>query len=164
MSRKDDIKRLISNHKRRLNVLKKQHTALGIHAPPHIIIEIQDIEKQITQLGGTIRPYKPGKVTKKPERVATCPQCKSPIKLAPRNRDDESPFTVYSVRVDTSIECGHCGTIIPNQFTEEERIEVARPEAVEVAKPETVEDVKEVAVTSTKKSFSWFSKIFRNRD
>ena len=47
MSRKNDIKRLIVNHERRLQKLKEQQAIEGRSADPKILIEIEDIEKTI---------------------------------------------------------------------------------------------------------------------
>lgn len=40
--------------KRRLNILEQQKAMYGISSPPHIIIEIEDLEKQIKRLEGRI--------------------------------------------------------------------------------------------------------------
>jgi hypothetical protein len=50
MSRKDDIKKLILKHKRRLQKLKEKQTTFGLDTPPHISIEIEDIEVEIENL------------------------------------------------------------------------------------------------------------------
>ena len=58
MSRKDDIKRLLVNHSRRLQILKEQQALHGISADPKIPIEIKDIEAEIEKLQaelGTLR-------------------------------------------------------------------------------------------------------------
>lgn len=50
MSRKDDIKKLMVNHERRLQRLKEQQASLGVHTPPHILNEIEDIITAIEEL------------------------------------------------------------------------------------------------------------------
>ncbi len=50
MSRKDDLKKLIANYKRRLQKLKEQQASFGLHTPPHILTEIEDTEETIEQL------------------------------------------------------------------------------------------------------------------
>lgn len=50
MSRKDNIRNLITEHQRRLQKLKEQWARLGVNTPPEILIEIEDIEARIEQL------------------------------------------------------------------------------------------------------------------
>ncbi len=47
MSHRDDLKRQIETHRRRLQKLREQKALLGIDTPPHILIEIEDIEVEI---------------------------------------------------------------------------------------------------------------------
>lgn len=47
MSRKDDIRALITEHQRRLQKRKEQQARLGINTPPEILTEIDDIEAEI---------------------------------------------------------------------------------------------------------------------
>jgi len=44
------LMRQIFNHDRRLQKLKEQHASLGLHTPPHILTEIEDIEVAIKEL------------------------------------------------------------------------------------------------------------------
>ncbi|MCB0214389.1 MAG: hypothetical protein KDJ52_33930, partial [Anaerolineae bacterium] len=55
MTDQDANKKLLRIHKRRLQVLKEQKATFGINAPPHIDIEIEDLEAEIEKLqqGGT---------------------------------------------------------------------------------------------------------------
>jgi repressor LexA len=55
MSHKDDIKKLITIHERRLQILKEQHALSGISTDPHIILEIEKIEKEIKKLQAELR-------------------------------------------------------------------------------------------------------------
>ncbi|MCB0208828.1 MAG: response regulator [Anaerolineae bacterium] len=48
--RQDDIKKLIIEHNRRLQLLKEQQARQGISTDPRIIIEIEDIEAKIEEL------------------------------------------------------------------------------------------------------------------
>jgi hypothetical protein len=50
MSRQDDLQRLINNLNRRLQKLKEQKTLQGQSTDPKILIEIEDIEKEISKL------------------------------------------------------------------------------------------------------------------
>ena len=51
MSRKDDIKKLITNHKRRLQKLKEQQASFGpLYTPPHILTDIEDTEAIVKKL------------------------------------------------------------------------------------------------------------------
>lgn len=42
---------LITHHRRRLQVLEKQAAIMGLHTPPHITTEIEDIREKIAALG-----------------------------------------------------------------------------------------------------------------
>jgi CheY-like chemotaxis protein len=50
MSHKDDIKKLIVKSERRLQKLKEQRALQGLDSPPHILIEIEDINAEIESL------------------------------------------------------------------------------------------------------------------
>ncbi len=50
MSRKEDIKKLIVNHRRRLQKLKEQQALQGLAIDPKILLEIEDIETKIEEL------------------------------------------------------------------------------------------------------------------
>jgi WD40 repeat protein len=50
MSRHDEIDKLIELHQRRLHKLREQRAALGLHTPPHILTEIEDVEAEVAQL------------------------------------------------------------------------------------------------------------------
>lgn len=50
MLRTDAVKRLIAEHNRHLQKLKEQQAKLGLHTPPHILTEIEDIEGKIERL------------------------------------------------------------------------------------------------------------------
>jgi hypothetical protein len=50
MSRKDDIRRLIIKHNRRLQELKEQKALHGISVDPKVSLEIEDIESEIARL------------------------------------------------------------------------------------------------------------------
>ncbi|MCP4707583.1 MAG: toll-Interleukin receptor [Planctomycetes bacterium] len=50
MSREDDIKKLISDHNRRLQKLKEQQARFGWNTPPEILNEIEAIEAKLEQL------------------------------------------------------------------------------------------------------------------
>ncbi len=50
MSRRDDIKKLIINHSRRLQKLKEQQSLLGISVAPNVLIQIEDLEATIKKL------------------------------------------------------------------------------------------------------------------
>jgi hypothetical protein len=50
----DDLKQQVIAHRRRLNVLKEQKTNFGLYVPPHIPLEIEDIEAKIEALEARI--------------------------------------------------------------------------------------------------------------
>ncbi len=50
MSRKEDLNKLINNHKRRLQKLKEKKAILGLSADPSIEIGIEEIESEIKKL------------------------------------------------------------------------------------------------------------------
>jgi len=50
MSRQDDIKKLITTYNRRLQVLEEQRALQGISVDPKILMEIEDISVQISEL------------------------------------------------------------------------------------------------------------------
>jgi hypothetical protein len=54
MSDLDDIRREIVQHKRRLQILKERRAQKGIDIEPQILIEIEDIEKEIEKLQGEL--------------------------------------------------------------------------------------------------------------
>lgn len=50
MITKDDIRKLITNHYRRLQRLKEQEALHGLSVDPGVLIEIEDIEIKIAEL------------------------------------------------------------------------------------------------------------------
>jgi hypothetical protein len=50
MSRQNDIENLITNHSRRLQKLKEKQALVGLSVDPHILLEIEDIEAEISRL------------------------------------------------------------------------------------------------------------------
>jgi hypothetical protein len=50
MSNKNDVRRLLSIHKHRLQKLREQQALFGVSVDPRIIIEIEDIGKEIKEL------------------------------------------------------------------------------------------------------------------
>ncbi len=46
MTNPDHIKKRITIHERRLQVLEEQKAAMGVLTPPHIITEIEDIKQK----------------------------------------------------------------------------------------------------------------------
>jgi hypothetical protein len=50
MPHQDDIKNLIRNHNRRLQKLKERKALEGLNTSPEILIEIEDIEDEVTNL------------------------------------------------------------------------------------------------------------------
>ena len=50
MSNQDHNQKLIATKQRRLQKLQEQEAMMGINTPPHISIEIEDIEEEIAQL------------------------------------------------------------------------------------------------------------------
>ncbi|MEM7347247.1 MAG: hypothetical protein AAF485_23660, partial [Chloroflexota bacterium] len=62
--------RLIKQYKRRLQLLQEKRAILGIDAPPHLLMEIEDIEAEIVQLGGQGEASKARYFKSQPERVS----------------------------------------------------------------------------------------------
>ena len=50
VSGKDDLQRLIGQKRRQLHKLKEQEAAFGLHTPPHISIQIEDLEAEVEEL------------------------------------------------------------------------------------------------------------------
>ena len=50
MSRQDELKKLISEHNRRLQKLKEQQARQGVSVDPKIPLEIEDIEAELVDL------------------------------------------------------------------------------------------------------------------
>ncbi|MCL4299511.1 MAG: hypothetical protein KJ077_27495 [Anaerolineae bacterium] len=50
MTNKDDIRKLIREHNRRLQILREQNARFGAHTPPHILTEIEDIQAELERL------------------------------------------------------------------------------------------------------------------
>lgn len=50
MTNKDDVKKLIRDNERRLQKLKEKEAKFGVDTPPHILIEIEDIQEKIEEL------------------------------------------------------------------------------------------------------------------
>jgi hypothetical protein len=69
MSHKDDIKKLIRAHNRRLQILKEQKAVQGVSVDPKIIIEIKDIEEELGKLEAELEEIEEG--------VAAFPQINS---------------------------------------------------------------------------------------
>ena len=61
MARKDDIERLVAINNRRLRILKEQQATYGLNTPPHIVIEIEDLEAEIAKLTTELESLGQGK-------------------------------------------------------------------------------------------------------
>jgi hypothetical protein len=57
MPSQDDIKKLIRNHTRRLQKLKEQQALAGVAVDPRILIEIEDIEREIENLQTELKTF-----------------------------------------------------------------------------------------------------------
>ncbi len=53
------IEKLIGIHQRRLQLLQQQKAGMGISTPPHIIMEIEDIQQQISDLQNQLNSRNP---------------------------------------------------------------------------------------------------------
>ncbi len=58
MSRQDDIRKQITNHNRRLQILKNKYATMGINTPPEDLMAIEDIEAKIKELAGELNNIK----------------------------------------------------------------------------------------------------------
>lgn len=85
MSRTEDVGKLIAIQQRRLQKLREQQAIFGINTPPHIAIEIEDLEEQITKLQSELDV--PGHITSNPV-------------LLERIRELEGPLATYNRRVE----------------------------------------------------------------
>lgn len=54
MSQSDDLRRLIAEHERRLQSLEEQAGSFGFHTPPHITMEIENIEAKLRALSAQL--------------------------------------------------------------------------------------------------------------
>lgn len=50
MEERQHLEKLRRNHQRRLRVLELQVADFGLHSPPHLVVEIQDIRQQIASI------------------------------------------------------------------------------------------------------------------
>ena len=55
-----ELDQLITQHQRRLRVLKAQRARFGEHTEPHIILEIEDIEGELKGLRAKLHRLRPG--------------------------------------------------------------------------------------------------------
>jgi SOS-response transcriptional repressor LexA len=60
MSQREHLKQLLENHERRLKKLKEQQALLGPSTEPHILIEIEDTETEISNLQAELDKKYPG--------------------------------------------------------------------------------------------------------
>ncbi len=80
MTNPDHIKKRITIHERRLQVLEEQKAAMGVLTPPYIIIEIEDIKQTINELQTKLNDRKNGAETvstaNKEESIQDIPHAK----------------------------------------------------------------------------------------
>lgn len=50
MARQDELRDLVATHARRLRRLQEQAAYQGIHTPPAVLMEIEDIQRQVAEL------------------------------------------------------------------------------------------------------------------
>jgi uncharacterized protein YjbI with pentapeptide repeats len=60
MSRRDDLRKQIDNHRRRLQKLEEQQALYGLDTPPHVLIEIEDIKAKIEELRAELKALEDG--------------------------------------------------------------------------------------------------------
>ncbi len=80
MSPKDDIKKLINEHQRRLQKRKEQEAALGIATSPEILTEIENIEAKIEQLQAQLAALEDANGDEKSQSTATPPPNQTPTR------------------------------------------------------------------------------------
>src|SRR5687768_2078543 len=56
----DSLKKLIYNKSRRLQILKEQQALRGLDTPPHVIIEIEDLEAELKALNEELAALESG--------------------------------------------------------------------------------------------------------
>ena len=57
----NDLKTIIGQKRRYLNKLKEQQAAFGLHTPPHVLIQIEDLEAEIEDLQSKLESFNNGK-------------------------------------------------------------------------------------------------------
>jgi hypothetical protein len=67
MSRRDDLRKQIANHRRRLQKLEEQQALYGLDTPPHVLIEIEDIKARLEELRAELRTLEERGVEAEPE-------------------------------------------------------------------------------------------------
>lgn len=57
----NDLKTIITQKRRHLNKLKEQQAAFGLHTPPHVLIQMEDLEVEIEDLESKLESFNNGK-------------------------------------------------------------------------------------------------------
>ena len=79
MSRQDDIKKLIAEHQRHLQLLRQQEAGYGsLNVPTHILTQIQDREDEIEKLQTELAELERGEETPAPPKLASSPAVSAP--------------------------------------------------------------------------------------
>jgi tetratricopeptide (TPR) repeat protein len=82
MSHRDDLKKQIDIHRRRLQKLEEQQAFRGLDTPAHILIEIEDIKAKIEELQTELKALEEGDVEAESERTPLA----APLRLIPLQR------------------------------------------------------------------------------
>jgi hypothetical protein len=56
-SEENDLKQIISQKRRHLHKLQEQQAAFGLHTPPYILLQIEDLESEIAALQADLETY-----------------------------------------------------------------------------------------------------------
>jgi hypothetical protein len=90
MTDTEHIQRLIHSNQRRLSVLQEQKARMGYSTPPHITLEIEDIEQELARLRDQLQPAAPAAVAPAvaPPAVADAPAAKPNIFISYSHKDE----------------------------------------------------------------------------
>ena len=113
MSRQDDIKQLITQNQRRLQIRNEQKAKFGINAPPEILIEIDDITAEIKRLQTELEGSGLGNfmTTKKVLVVFANPRGTSPLRLGSEDRVIRESVKLSHYRENISLTIHHATTV-----------------------------------------------------
>ncbi|MBI1876779.1 MAG: hypothetical protein HYR94_00810 [Chloroflexi bacterium] len=66
---RQDLKKLVQNHTRRLLKLREQQALLGLDTPPNVLIEMEDIEARLEELQRELEHLPDDHRANKPHRL-----------------------------------------------------------------------------------------------
>lgn len=102
MSRKNEIRKLIVEHNRHLQILKEKKASFGLHTPSFIITEIEDREAEIERLQVELEEIESGRVDQSSLDSTTSPKIYAP---------QEKSKTTYNKKLIVLSLIGHVNEI-----------------------------------------------------